>query len=139
MAYSTVEDLRRALEAEAVNQLAQDDGASNTPDEAVLGEFIAEADSEIDAYVSRRYVVPLSTVPPMIRRFSTVIVKWYLHNRRIWTKDENVKGEYEDVIAKLEAIRDGEMDIPGGALANSSAGYFGAETQAFTMTTMKGF
>lgn len=139
MAYSTVDDLARALEPDAINQLAQDDSGTNTADTARLEAFIEEADSEIDAYISRRYTVPLATVPAMIRRFSTVIVKWYLHNRRIWTKDENVKGEYEDVIAKLEAIRDGDMDIPGGNLATSSAGYFGAETQDYTRTTMKGF
>lgn len=139
MAYSTIDDIQRGLEKDAYNELGQDDSGTNNADTALVESLIAEADSLIDGYISPRYTTPLTTVPAMIRRFSVVITKYYLHMRRIWTKDDNIGYEYEDVKKDLEAIRDGKMDIPGATLSSSVSGYFGAETQQFTRTTMCGF
>jgi len=67
MSYSAQSDLLEQISEDKLIQLT-DDLDAGTIDTDVITRAIADADAQIDSYCGKRYNVPFSTVPTMIRK-----------------------------------------------------------------------
>jgi phage gp36-like protein len=120
MAQLTDRHIPRRLTAELLFAAARDEDLSGWPaeDAAVaraalskMARAIDDAQTEIDAYLSSRYTVPLPTPPAVLMRFTSDIARYGLYEDN--AKDE-VRQRYEDAIAFLKAIAAGKASLGPG-------------------------
>src|SRR3970040_1040429 len=81
MAYCTRADIEQHLPARDLAELT-DDVAQDTTVAAIVTDARAAADSLVDAHVAKRYLVPLTPVPALIRDLSRDIAIHKLYERR---------------------------------------------------------
>lgn len=81
MAYCTQDDILNKLPEDDLVGLTDDVG-NGVVDSAVVDSAIADADEEIDAFVSLRYSLPLSVVPGLLKRISAHLAVCGLYGRR---------------------------------------------------------
>jgi phage gp36-like protein len=74
--------------------------------------FIADADALIDAYLSRRYSVPLAA-NPMINRISADLAIFNMLVEKLPETPDFFQPRYDRAIKDLEMLRDGDMALPG--------------------------
>jgi phage gp36-like protein len=78
MSYATVTELiTRFGEAELIQLTDRDGGGAIN--QAVVAAALTDADALINGYVSARYTVPLSPVPPVITKIAADIARYTLH------------------------------------------------------------
>lgn len=100
----------------------------------------AAASSLVDGYLAGRYVLPLASVPDMLRGWALDIVRY-----RMWSDQapEEVRRRYEDALAQLRDLAARRIDLPpgsGGAPQAAAFNYAGeSAARVFTMTTLKDF
>lgn len=155
MAYCTIEDLKRLIPEEELAQLADDENLAPVAIDprdarcaaiiARLEQAIAQADADIDAYLSGRYAVPLSPAPAVARKLSADIAVYNLYSRRLETIPETRSERYKNAVRMLDGIAKGTISI-GAAETPEPAGDAGgpeatraAADRIFTKTTMEGF
>jgi phage gp36-like protein len=109
MAYSTLEDILEQVSQEELVRLTDDSG-SGTVDEAVVARAIADADSELDAYLGERYSLPLTPVPPLARKLSVDIALYNLYSRRL-APPEARQRRYEEARGLLREAARGEVRL----------------------------
>ncbi len=99
---------------------------------AAVTQFIAEADSVINAHVGQRWVTPVTTgeAATLMMLFSRTLagarVRAILRNNQTTNTDANqtAKGDsytVKDVMTALIAIKNGEMQLNGGVLLLAGA------------------
>jgi phage gp36-like protein len=76
---------------------------------------IRRADGLINGKVSKRYAVPFTTVPPLIRTIAEDITSYYVY-RSFFTQDNQNRTEYleelkDDALDCLEQIMEGKLDL----------------------------
>jgi phage gp36-like protein len=81
----------------------------------VINSHIRRTDGIIDGKCARRYSLPFSPVPPMIRSIAEDIVSWYTL-RSFYSKDGQNKSEYlsdfkDEAIVMLNLIMIGDIDL----------------------------
>lgn len=140
--YCTKTDILKHLSEDELVQLTADTGSS--VDDAVVTEQIEGADSEIDSYTAKRYVVPMSPVPARIKNLSVIISIYKLHSRRsgkIGAVNEAIRTDYEDAIAFLKDVAKGTAAIDGAvtptANSKTTGGSFKAGDRVFTDESMR--
>jgi phage gp36-like protein len=109
MSYSALSDITDDLDEEILIQLTDDEdtGAVN---ESRVTAAIAKADAEIDSYLSKRYTLPLSSTPEVIKKLSVDIAIWNLYSRR--NKMEEVrKARYDAAVKLLVAMSKGDATL----------------------------
>ena len=103
------------ISVDQLMQLTSEDGLSVV--QTVVDAAIAEADSDIDSYAGRRYVVPFTTVPAKVKQLSVAIAIYKLHEKRIGTFagdiPTSIRNMYEDAIAFLKDVAKGNAVIDG--------------------------
>lgn len=109
MPYCTLGDITARLDEELLIQLTDDEGIGIVNESRVTA-TIAEADSEIDSYLSGRYTVPLDPVPAVIKKLSADIAIWNLYSRREKVEEAREK-RYDAAIKLLRAISDGKATL----------------------------
>jgi phage gp36-like protein len=141
--YCTKADILKHLSEDELVQLTADSGTN--VDDAVVTEQIEGADSEIDSYTAKRYVVPMSPVPARIKSLSIVISIYKLHARRaskVGGINEAVRTDYEDAIAFLRDVASGKAVIDGAITptenAKTTGGSFKGSGRIFTNDSMSG-
>ena len=100
MSYTTKATIELAMDNKVLIHLTQDDKYVEDAVLSIIDEAIAKADAEIELYLSRRYTVPLVTVPKLIENISTILSIYYIYsfrmdnklpeevtNKRIWALD----------------------------------------------------
>lgn len=167
MSYATAADLLERYETELVAQRAAPDGvrvsgellrltvdggdrSGFTADQvaaadaglARINECLADADGVIDSYLSKRYPLPLISVPRVIRRLACDLARFYL-----WGDAASIEGveerEYKAAIKMLAAIRDGEQQLgvqpePSAPTSSVVAELIQPEERLFTRRSMRG-
>lgn len=108
MAYSIEAEVRMAWNGITTIELPK----------ATVEKAISKADGEIDALLNCKYTVPFSSpVPAIINGFSMDIALFYCKMwkdpRLVVDADGKLEMNYNLAMGKLEAIRNGDMDIPG--------------------------
>ena len=143
MAYATLTELLQRLDEQNVILLTDDTMAAAINTDAVDRAF-ADADTEIDSYISARYAVPVSPVPALLQRLSLDLAIEGLYTRRphVVTPEAVVRAA-KNARSLLAMIAANKADIPGVAEADtsgtSSAGAsFDAGERLFTRTSMRG-
>lgn len=139
MAYSTQSDYEQRYGREELRQLTDRRNLGQI-DTDVLGRAIADADAEIDSYLSVRYTTPLSPVPALITRLACDLVRYNLFEDRV---TEAVRMRRDDAIGVLKQIRSGQLDIgaTGDGAQSAGAPQFtkDADDRLFTHTTLDDF
>lgn len=123
-------------------QLTSEDGLSVV--QSVVDAAIAEADSDIDSYAGRRYVVPFTTVPAKVKQLSVAITIYKLSEKRIGVFGgeipKSTRDMYEDAIAFLKDVAKGNAVIDGAVApaANPSrtGGSFSANDRVFSKDSL---
>lgn len=114
MAYSTRADIENTIIPSAdLQQLTDDESqGEQNPEIAVrIENAIAAADAEIDAMLRGLYVVPLTTVPDIIKRISAKLAAWNLWSRRSGEKPESLRDEYKWCQSMLKFIRARDIQL----------------------------
>ena len=112
MAYCTQADLIGRYGEAELTQLTDREQFGGI-DAAVLATAIADADAEIDGYLSDGgYPVPLESPPYLLTRHACVIARAHLYAD---IKTEEVKADYAKTLAWLERIASGAVRLPSGA------------------------
>ena len=73
--------------------------------------FISDAEGFIDAYISRRYSVPLNPVPSLITQIASDLAIFNMMVEKLPEVPDFFQPRYDRAIKTLEMIRDGKMDI----------------------------
>jgi len=77
-------------------------------DATVLANALADADAEINAYLTGRYTLPLASVPPTLTKFAADIARYNLYDTRA---SEQVKARYDDAIRFLKLLANGTVSL----------------------------
>ncbi|MGX8940548.1 gp436 family protein [Symbiopectobacterium sp. Eva_TO] len=120
MAYCTPDDIGQLLSHHTLVQLTQDfsgEGLTggrlpNAINDKVLNDAIRYADELIDAHLRGRYVLPLESVPTVLRDMAVNLVTHRLYLRRPEGQlPEAIKEVYRGSLKMLEALRDGKLTL----------------------------
>lgn len=76
-------------------------------DDAVLAQAIADADAEINGYLTA-YLLPLATVPANFVRIACDITRYYLYDDAV---TEAVKAHYDNAVKYLSQIASGKISV----------------------------
>ncbi|MDZ7831633.1 MAG: DUF1320 domain-containing protein [Desulfobacterales bacterium] len=109
MPYSTQSDILDQIDETTLVSLTDDAGTGSVDDDVVT-RAIADADAEIDGYCGKKYEVPFSPVPDLIRKFSVVIAIKNLFARRRGAPDSR-RQDYEDAIKFLKEVSKGNATL----------------------------
>ena len=144
MPYATIEDIMKLLPETDLVQLTDDEGAG-TVHPGRVDEAIAQADADIDSYLSAKYTVPLSPAPAVVKKLSADIAVYNLYSRRLEKIPETRSERYKNAVRMLEGIARGTVSV-GATTAPQPAGDAGgaeatklATDRIFTKTTLEGF
>ena len=128
----------KATTAEA--ELEWDDFLDEVEDDHPLAMAINGASAQIDSYLRRRYLVPLTTVPADILRAAVTLTLYEGFTRR-HAGTQPVQDGYDRAIKWLTQISKGEADIgaepPPSANTTRQIGSFG-DARVMTDAALKG-
>lgn len=109
-------------------------------DVTVVGLALADADAEIDSYISVRYALPLAATPARLIKVACDIARKHLFKDQ--PLDE-VIDNYKAAVAFLRDVSRGvaELDVAGAEPAGDTTGspQLSSGPQMFTKDTMGGF
>ncbi|MDP2783299.1 MAG: DUF1320 domain-containing protein [Sulfurimicrobium sp.] len=139
MTYATLPDLVARYGEDELVKLT-DTNRSGVIDAGVLGQAIADADSEIDSYLAVRYSLPLASVPTALKRIACDITRYRLYDNRA---PEEIRKRYEDAVKWLAAVANGSVGLgmpPAQAPAQSGGVMLIAgEARRCSRTTLEDF
>lgn len=140
MAYSTLTDLIERAGEEEILQVADRDH-DGTADPDVVEAAIALADQTIETYLAARYVLPLTSVPAIVTKWSVALARYGLH--RDGAPDYVVR-DYKDAMAELRDATADRLKLPdatGIQPAPTAVGGVtaGASPSVFTDESLEGF
>lgn len=109
-------------------------------DSVKVDRAIADADAEIDAYLSSRMTLPLASVPPVLERIAGVMVRYYLYND---APTDLVQKQYDAAIAFLRAVARGDAslgpDASGNPTPETGAPSWSSTESVFNADSLSGF
>lgn len=106
MPYCTLQNLVDRFGAAELIQRTDRTG-TGAIDTVVLNEAIADADAEIDGYLTA-YPLPLTTIPANLERMACDIARYYLFGDGMI---EQVKTRYDSAISYLKLVAKGGINI----------------------------
>jgi len=140
MAYISNSDIETRLGSAVYVQLTDDTGAG-TPNEAVVNEARAGAEGEVDAYLARRYAVPidLSRHPELAGILTSMaldLAEYRLRLRRPPISSEAV-ARRDAAVTWLQRAASGEIELPAASAPSASTlgGFAGRATGAERVMT----
>jgi len=133
MPYCDQADLDNRFGAEEIARLLDRDG-DGQPDAGVLDAALADADAVIDAWLSRRYAVPLSPVPAPLVRLACVVTRFFLYDDK---RPEEVSRDYDAAIKLLEKIANSEVSL--GASGDGNPPSYTGGTRLFGAEELEGY
>ena len=99
MPYCTLQNLKDRYGETELIQLTDPANASAI-DTAVLNAAIADADAEINSYLTA-YTLPLATIPANFERLACDITRYYLYGTAV---TELVQKRYDDAVSYLKLV-----------------------------------
>lgn len=123
MAYATIDSVFNRFPAIASNVGT---GEYEVASVEVASTFIAQAEGLIDAYLSERYIVPLSStsLSPLITRIAADLAICDMLVDKLPTVPEFAVRRCVDAKELLKKLAKGELDLPLATLANTTGGEF---------------
>jgi phage gp36-like protein len=125
-------------------QLTNEDPTVTTVNSAPITQALADASAEIDGYIEGRFALPLVNPPSILVRLTTDIAMYRLQTLRPLQDLADARRRYDDAIAMLGKVAQGELtlglDAHGTepALAGAVEGVEGSE-RVFGRGKLKGY
>ena len=150
MSYCKQEDVREMLKDDALNIIIGDEYIEDPAErEAKVGPIIdgaiADAEGEIDGYLSKRYNVPLDPPPRIISKCAKDIAIYNLYSRIGIDEagsEKNFLNRYNAAIKFLTLVVEGKVSIGAEADDPTTAAATGFSAQSnprlFSRNTMRG-
>lgn len=139
MSYVTLQGLIDRYGETELIQLSDRTGAG-VVDADVIDRAIADADAEIDAYLSGRMALPLASVPPLLARLAAALVR---HSLYTVEAPEPVTQARTAAIALLRDIAAGRASLgpsaDGAATPATAAPSFAAPARVFDDAGLAGY
>lgn len=89
----------------------------------VTSQFIADAESFVDAYLGSRYAVPLSApIPSLITQVTADLAIFNLAAEKLPRVPDFMQPRYDRAIRTLEMLRDGKMTLTGTGVTLITSG-----------------
>ena len=124
MGYCTVADVKELVKEDMFNSILADRYIDEDDAEAMakkkkditslIESAIADADAEINGYLSKRYSPPFREPPAVLRKFSKDIAAYNLVSRKGINEDDPEKTyltRYNSAIKFLTMVAEGKIDI----------------------------
>ena len=110
-AYTATGDIYNVVSSKVVAELT-DDTAGTTVNTAYVDSALDRAESVVDSYVGKVYSVPLTTpVEDSIQHAVLTLAKCYLYKRRPGAIPDEVKEDCDKIIAWLEDVASGAIEL----------------------------
>lgn len=150
MSYCKREDVREMLKDDALNIIVGDEYIEDPAErEAKVGPIIdgaiADAEGEIDGYLSKRYNVPLDPPPRIISKYTKDIAIYNLYSRigiDEASSEKNFLNRYNAAIKFLTLVAEGKVSIGAEADDPTTAAATGFSAKSnprlFSRATMRG-
>lgn len=140
MAYSTEADIKKRISEMELAELTSDAASGDAEiDTEKITEAIGKADALIDGYIAKRYTVPLTDPPDIVKDASVAIAVWFLRGRRQNGIDEST-ADQKDIYEKyFEKVSKEVINLPGveeACEAAAGTSSVSGNTRAFTRDTM---
>lgn len=140
MTYAVEQDLiDRFGDAELIELTDRADPPAGARDSTVIAKALADADETVNAYVARRYDVPLSAVPASLTRIAADIARYYLYKD---DPTEQVAAAYKDALKFLRDVADGKAVLDAAGVEPDSSGadiQVTSRDRVFSRDTTEGF
>lgn len=124
MTYATPQDLIERLGAREATAIS-DRNRTGVPDTVVLAAALADAEDEVNAYVGRRYTLPLvdagtgqPVVPSMLTRLVVDIARYRQTGTEIM-ETEAIRTRFKDALKVLVQISEGTVSLGNLVLAGA--------------------
>ncbi len=108
MAYATEQDLLDRFNEDEV-YVTFDRNNLGELDQAALDKALADADEEINSYLTGRYELPLVTVPPLLTRLAASIAMYHGSTGTVMTEEKEKR--YDGAVKMLEKIASGKTSL----------------------------
>lgn len=134
MLYAAKADMQAEFGDTELAQLTDRTNGTVT-DDTVLNAALTRAGSEIDSYVTQRYILPFNPVPVRLKDVACDIARFYLYDARA---PKTVQDRYDNAIAWLKDVAAGRASVGVDAAENKipldTAGTYAvvASDQVFT-------
>lgn len=110
MDYCTLDDLISAFgETELINISDRARPRTGQLNEEVVARAISDAEAEINMYLEGRGLLPLPSLPEVIRRIAVDIARYYLYQNP--RDDGPVQTVYKQRVKQLEGIASGKLSL----------------------------
>lgn len=120
MSYITTNDMIAAFGSEEIVAVTNLDDPSRVEiNEAILERAIADAQSQVDAYLRSRYVTPIDPTPDVLKRITCDLTRGILDQNN---PREEVVRRWEAAIAFLKDVARGLANLPGEGAAKADVG-----------------
>jgi len=144
MSYATPQDIINRYPNRDLVQLTNEDPTVTTINTTSLQQALDDASAEIDGYLSGRFALPLTDVPEVLSRLACDIAIYRLQSLRPIHDLADARRRYDDAIAMLTRVANGEMSLGVGADGHETAIGQGVEQAAeaeriFSRKRMRGF
>lgn len=140
MAYVTTDDMVQRFGELEMIQLTDREAATGEVDATVLAAVIADAQAEVDSYLSVRYALPLTVVPDILRSYTADVARYRLYDIEI---PEIVKKRYDDALRFLRDVSARraslDKDVNGVEAPVSNGVKISAPARVFNGTNMDGY
>ncbi len=136
MAYATRADIANIYSAEFLQDLTHQDVADA---DVAVDQALDDASDEIDAYLSKRYTLPITPSPRVLRRPCVDIAAYVLANSHTRLTD-TMEERYKQAISLLKMIAKGDVglgldepsaQIEGSDVSSASGAEFTARPRRF--------
>lgn len=108
--YATMDDLKEQVPETTLIQLTDTDGTGE-PDDSRVTRALADAEAEINGYCGKRYTVPFSPVPDLVRKFTVDIAIYNLFALVDGDIPEDRKERYKSAVAYLRGVASGSNTL----------------------------
>jgi phage gp36-like protein len=113
---------------------------SGLVDTSVVARNLADADAEIDGYLAKLYLLPLTAVPAIVTDLALRVAIYKLHRQ---TAPDKIMKDYELARADLVRIARGEIVLQAQGVATPAGGAADVRVtdadRTLTVTTLKGY
>lgn len=106
--YASQQDIEDRYGVDALLIVA-DENFDDQVDTDKVNKALSDATDEINLYVGKRESLPLSHVPPILKRLAVVIAFYFLSSESGYTEEKRKR--YEDAIKVLRSIAKGEVSL----------------------------
>jgi phage gp36-like protein len=126
VSYAVAQDMINRYPNRDLVQLTNEDPTATTVNDTPLTQALEDASAEIDGYIEGRFALPLTDPPAVLNRLATDIAMYRLQSLRPLHDLADARKRYEDALAVLTRVADGELTL--GLSADNQEPPLAAET-----------